>query len=197
VQLREKRIRELERVVWPAWIGANTTVDPLGLCGLIKALARRAIEPPDLSWLKPIPHQRLSVPNYYRDSKLIPYVYFVGSTVGGPVKIGTATSIEQRVRDLQCGSPLELVVLGICFGDCSVERRLHAQLGKYRHHGEWFEPSGDVYLHIVSLTLAMLRGREGDRPILFKCQRCERYGSRYPGEKEVLCRTCLQSALSV
>ena len=66
--------------------------------------------------------------------------YFVQAEGGGPIKIGrTNAGITTRLRDLQAGSPVPLVVVGELPID--VEAMLHFEFESDRLHGEWFRPS--------------------------------------------------------
>lgn len=66
-------------------------------------------------------------------------VYFI--RCGRNVKIGRTTTerFEDRLRELQCGNPVELEVLGTIDGaDSWLEAALHRQLARERVRGEWF-----------------------------------------------------------
>ena len=78
-------------------------------------------------------------------------VYFVQSTHGGPIKIGFSNNVTARLRDLQHGSPLPLVVLATTPGARTEEAALHDRYRYSRMHGEWFAPSDDLLDHIRSL----------------------------------------------
>ena|SRR5690554_3207031 len=66
-------------------------------------------------------------------------VYVIQSVIGGPVKIGRANDVGQRLAQHQCGSPFELRVLKVFRGvHLSMERDLHEQYRDFRLHGEWF-----------------------------------------------------------
>lgn len=69
------------------------------------------------------------------------YLYCIEAGEGGPVKIGTAVSPKQRMRQLQTGNHLRLALVGaIDAGDDAdrVERLIHSQLVDYRLTGEWY-----------------------------------------------------------
>jgi len=65
--------------------------------------------------------------------------YFVQAETGGPIKIGKATTIANRLSTLQTGCPEKLLCLGTISGD--VEKELHARFATHRLHGEWFAPA--------------------------------------------------------
>lgn len=58
------------------------------------------------------------------------------------VKIGSAVSIMTRGLSLQCGSPVELVLVGYCAAD--IEASLHEALRESRAHREWFHLDNKV-----------------------------------------------------
>jgi Meiotically up-regulated gene 113 len=62
----------------------------------------------------------------------------------GPVKIGVANNPEDRLAGLQCGSPLQLEIVGLISGDYALERALHHRLRDDRLHGEWFRWSPEL-----------------------------------------------------
>lgn len=68
------------------------------------------------------------------------WTYFVQAEQGGPIKIGyTAQPPEQRLANLQTGSPAVLRFVGLMRGNR--ERELHAKFDGDRLHLEWFKPS--------------------------------------------------------
>jgi len=71
-------------------------------------------------------------------------VYFVQSRLGGPIKIGLATELKQRLKQLQSGSPIPLQIVGALQGDEEVEAAIHERFRKLQLHGEWFEPSVEL-----------------------------------------------------
>jgi predicted GIY-YIG superfamily endonuclease len=70
-------------------------------------------------------------------------VYFIQSGPNGPVKIGKANDVDQRLRELQTGNPKELhirVVL-ICASSSNalhMEKVFHRRFKRFRMRGEWF-----------------------------------------------------------
>lgn len=76
----------------------------------------------------------------FGNQKLPPHIYFIRSVCGGPVKIGKAHNIKQRLATLQTSHPYKLEVIGIIpYGGDEVEKQLHTDLAQYRLMGEWFE----------------------------------------------------------
>jgi hypothetical protein len=72
------------------------------------------------------------------------WVYFVQSCSGGPVKIGTATNPQKRLRQLQTANPDELYLRLAVPGGGAVEASLHEHFSEYRVRGEWYEPEGTL-----------------------------------------------------
>lgn len=61
------------------------------------------------------------------------------------VKIGfTARRPEQRLRDLQCGSPVTLELHAFFEGGATLEQALHETFAPLRMHGEWFSAAGKL-----------------------------------------------------
>ena len=75
-------------------------------------------------------------------------VYFMHAPDVGLVKIGATSSLESRLRALQNGSPVPLVLIGLIDGDKSVERELHNHWAHLRAHGEWFQASEELVAYI-------------------------------------------------
>jgi hypothetical protein len=71
-------------------------------------------------------------------------VYFVQAGASGPIKIGMAADLAQRITILQCGSPEPLVALATAPGGWEEERQLHRRLAAHRHSREWFKPTQAV-----------------------------------------------------
>jgi len=66
------------------------------------------------------------------------WCYMIQSEHGGPVKIGKADDVGERLRGLQMSTPYRLVVRAKFRGGGQTEARLHRQFRKWRLHGEWF-----------------------------------------------------------
>lgn len=65
--------------------------------------------------------------------------YFIQGSGGGNIKIGRATDPEKRLKDLQCGSSVPLILIATLNDDR--ESELHSKFSAHRQHGEWFAPS--------------------------------------------------------
>ena len=68
------------------------------------------------------------------------YVYFIQGSSGGPIKIGYAKDVKNRLIGLQTGHPDTLIVLGCMVGSQEDEQDLHEKFASYRVRGEWFQP---------------------------------------------------------
>lgn len=80
------------------------------------------------------------------------YVYFIACPETGRVKIGfTSKSPEERLRNLQTGSPTELKLMCFQPGTRADEQHLHEILGDFRLHGEWFE-AADLVIYVMALV---------------------------------------------
>lgn len=76
------------------------------------------------------------------------FVYGVRSVDGGPIKIGHANIIENRLRSLQTGRPDELEVFAWFRGSADLERALHARYDDLRLRGEWFRTTTNLMLDL-------------------------------------------------
>lgn len=68
-------------------------------------------------------------------------VYFIGSRISGPVKIGFSgqSDLKSRLSQLQTSSPEHLEILGSFSGYIKNEKKVHDFLAPHRLRGEWFE----------------------------------------------------------
>ena len=78
------------------------------------------------------------------------YIYFLRSGLRGPVKIGVAKNVDNRVASLQIGNPHELLL--ITKVKCKsrahafrLENELHKIFARKKIRGEWFR--SDINLH--------------------------------------------------
>ena len=77
-------------------------------------------------------------------------IYFVGPK-GGPIKIGFASRLEMRLKDLRTMNAYELIIHATVEGPPKMERDYHKQFSEYRLHGEWFEPASPILAEITRL----------------------------------------------
>jgi hypothetical protein len=89
----------------------------------------------------------------------MPSVYVIQAG-GGPVKIGHARNLAERMRAIQIGSPyrLRMMFAAECIDGsvCQVERLAHAKIAASRMTGEWFDVSADVAADIIRAAAAEL-----------------------------------------
>jgi hypothetical protein len=85
-------------------------------------------------------------------------VYFVQGIDGGPIKIGIAVDPDERLRELQCFSPLRLAIRRVMPGGQAKEAEIHARFRHERLWGEWFEPEFEV---VEFARAKHLFGRDG------------------------------------
>lgn len=79
------------------------------------------------------------------------FIYFIQGECGGPIKIGYAKDVQNRIRTLQTGYPDTLKLLLAIPGNIHNEQVLHGHLDAYRLHGEWFKPDAAVLNRIKEL----------------------------------------------
>lgn len=82
------------------------------------------------------------------DARATQWVYFVRHGEHGPIKIGTAGDVERRLRSLQSGNPVTLVLLGAMPAWGGEESELHAAFAEHRIRGEWFRPHPDLIAYV-------------------------------------------------
>lgn len=77
-------------------------------------------------------------------------IYFIRSSDGKRVKIGTTVSLTARLKSLVAEYGAGLEVLAVVEGSYGEERGLHHRFSHLRLVGEWFEPGDDLMGFIVS-----------------------------------------------
>jgi hypothetical protein len=78
-------------------------------------------------------------------------IYFIGSDIGA-IKIGRAIRPKVRLRQLQSGSPIPLMILATTPGGVDEEKAYHDRFRKQRIRGEWFERSAELLAEIRRLN---------------------------------------------
>lgn len=95
---------------------------------------------------------------YTTRAKLKPtWLYVIGNEINALVKIGVTANTKKRLAELQCGSPVVLVIRETFhIGDRAqeAEQLLHDRFVYRREHGEWFHV--DV-AEIVDALAAVLK----------------------------------------
>lgn len=79
-------------------------------------------------------------------------IYFVQGETGGPIKIGYARNIDNRIKSLRTGCPYKLVLLGVMEGQRSDETKLHHKFAAARLQGEWFDDCAEIRAFIADTT---------------------------------------------
>lgn len=80
------------------------------------------------------------------------FVYFIRRA--DFVKIGFSTDPDARLRQIRMNTPDKLELLLAVPGTMKDERRLHADLKRMRHQGEWFHDGPDVAAAIHKCRIA-------------------------------------------
>lgn len=76
-------------------------------------------------------------------------IYFVDAVGSKCAKIGFATELSSRIRELQTGCPFEIRVIGLIdTDDIEQEKTIHRKLARWRIRGEWYP------LHVAEDYLA-------------------------------------------
>lgn len=101
--------------------------------------AARWSPPPEPKPQGPVPKVRLCT------------IYFIGSD-DGPIKIGRARNVEQRLAALQTSHPYRLRVLASVLAEPWVEQHYHKRFASSRLSGEWFHPSAAIKAEITRLS---------------------------------------------
>lgn len=73
-------------------------------------------------------------------------VYFILDTYSNAVKIGYTTikGFDKRLDNLQVGTPYELKILGVLWGDRKIEKIIHKQFDTFHIRGEWFQYTKEI-----------------------------------------------------
>ncbi len=91
------------------------------------------------------------------------WVYFIRQ-VRGPVKIGHARDVDQRLATIQTCSPQEVELLGVMPGGGDMERCLHKLFAKLRIRGEWFRFTRTIERFIEKNTTLYEPATHAPRP---------------------------------
>lgn len=98
-------------------------------------------------------------------SNLDGLVYFITSRHGDEirVKIGfTKGDPTDRLRNLQCGSPVPLAIYMAFEGNKATEKIFHDTFAPLRLHGEWFEMKGKLRDFMLCLHEQAMKRRPAD-----------------------------------
>lgn len=86
------------------------------------------------------------------------YVYFMQQEVTLAVKIGYTERPQDRLRELNKGSPYAMRLLCTMPGTRAIERRLHAKFRKHRLQGEWYAYCAEIEQEIKRIETGRPRG---------------------------------------
>lgn len=95
------------------------------------------------------------------DETAATHVYFIQCVAGGPIKIGTAQDVDNRLKAIQACCPYPLRVLHVIQGASqAVEAKLHKRFAALRLHGEWFDANSELLTYIHKLTVGQDKRRK-------------------------------------
>jgi hypothetical protein len=94
-------------------------------------------------------------PRHGRKRRKSTVVYFVRAGDNGPIKIGQAANLKNRLADLQQAHWEKLVVLAS--SGSLREREVHAKFRHLRIRGEWFQPADELVSFIADTLSVSLR----------------------------------------
>jgi len=86
-----------------------------------------------------------------RPAPLTGTIYFIGPR-DGPVKIGFASRLAVRLKDLRLANAFPLEVLASVEGPPCLERQYHRRFASARLHGEWFTRTPEIEAEIARLV---------------------------------------------
>jgi hypothetical protein len=81
------------------------------------------------------------------------YVYFIKAEGLNRVKIGISKEPQERLKQLQTGSPIKLSLMAFTPGDIELERSLHNKFSHIICDGEWFHLTLELENYIDTLRV--------------------------------------------
>lgn len=84
-------------------------------------------------------------------------VYVIGQPGTSIVKIGVTRGLRNRLRGIQTGSPVPVVVRWWCTADSQLEIDLHERFADFRMNGEWFNFGVEEPEVLVEMAVRELR----------------------------------------
>jgi hypothetical protein len=78
------------------------------------------------------------------------FVYFVQEGDDGPIKIGWASDLVDRLERLQTGNPRELRIIASLPGSRATEAVFHQRFADRRIRNEWFDIDAETVLRSTS-----------------------------------------------
>lgn len=85
------------------------------------------------------------------------FIYFAG--FGDYVKIGYSVDVDSRMKTLQTGFPMKLVLFLVIRGTPELEKQMHKKFVKSRLRGEWFKLSYEVTEFMVATKSMAIKNR--------------------------------------
>lgn len=105
-------------------------------------------------------------------------IYFILDERANNVKIGYSHEPENRLRQLQTGSPSKLIMLAVIPGTITEERALHLMFHEYREVGEWFRYEGSLAVYIdnlLEIDLEKVEQFNFNKPVILTTQPLSSY----------------------
>lgn len=93
-------------------------------------------------------------------------VYFIRAGMSGPVKIGVADDVSERVAALQTAHYERLTIIRTVAGGPETERAFHDRYSRQRIRGEWFQYSDDMLAAAPEPMAHVVPPRDEANPLL-------------------------------
>jgi hypothetical protein len=82
-------------------------------------------------------------------------IYFMRAGDNGAIKIGfTRSPVADRIKGVQTGCSVPIVLMGAMIGTQGDERDLHRKFAKHATSGEWFTPDDELLFYILDLSVS-------------------------------------------
>lgn len=82
------------------------------------------------------------------------YVYIIGRSQTGPVKVGISRNARKRVKELECAGGERFSFIWVssqCFNYIQREKDLHEHMKDFRSVGEWFKVPFHIAVQVARL----------------------------------------------
>jgi len=76
---------------------------------------------------------------YLLDKYFFRCIYFIRYRKDLPIKIGFATSLHSRLKEINTYAPYSIELIRAIRGNKGLEKKIHRLFKKYNTNGEWFE----------------------------------------------------------
>lgn len=87
------------------------------------------------------------------------YIYFIQAGDGGPIKIGRAGCVEERLIQIQTDNHEPVKLLCAVESHPTMERTVHGVFAHLNIRGEWFRPAPELLDFISDPVFARLAGQ--------------------------------------